>query len=315
MLVIALIIVFMLDVIIGDPYHWPHPVKLIGNFISFTLSLLGKIPLSKYIKGLVLWLVIVIVTLALVGFLLELTKNLSPILFWLLWIYLAYTTLATRSLSVEAMKVYRVLLTDDIQTARQQVAMIVGRDTSELTREEICKATIETVAENTSDGVIGPLFYLLMGGPVLAMAYKAVNTLDSMVGYKTKKYRQIGFVSAKMDDLLNLIPARLTWFYLLVASHILQLDVKKAIHIGVRDCYQHASPNSGFPESVVAGALGIQLGGSHVYHGELIEKPTIGDKDKEVEPAHILTTIYLLYISSFLALVTGLVVYSFIILF
>ena len=139
--------------------------------------------------------------------------------------------------------------------------MIVGRETSQLTPEEISKATIETVAENTSDGVIGPLLCLFLGGPILAMTYKAINTLDSMVGYKTEKYRKIGLISAKMDDLANLIPARLTWLFLILSSQILLLDFKGALRIGWRDRYQHASPNSAFSEAVVAGALGIQLGG------------------------------------------------------
>ena len=214
------------------------------------------------------------------------------------WNYLAYTCLATRSLAFEALKVYKAIQSGSIEKARYQVGMIVGRETDQLTIPEICNATIETVAENASDGVIGPLLCLFIGGPVLAMGYKAINTLDSMVGYKTAKYRKIGYVSAKIDDLVNLIPARLTWLFMMASARVLQLDFENALKIGWRDRYQHASPNSAFPESVVAGALGIQLGGAHIYHGELITKPTIGDPSRSVEPDDILTSISMLYMTT-----------------
>ena len=223
---------------------------------------------------------------------------LHPILYWILWIYLAYTCLATRSLAFEALKVYKAIQSGSIEKARYQVGMIVGRETDHLSIPEICNATIETVAENASDGVIGPLLCLFIGGPVFAMGYKAINTLDSMVGYKTAKYRKIGFVSAKIDDFVNLIPARLTWLFMMASARILQLDFRNAIKIGWRDRYQHASPNSAFPESVVAGALGIQLGGAHIYHGELITKPTIGDPTRSVEPDDILSSISILYMTT-----------------
>ena len=298
MIVVAIFIALLLDWLIGDPYSWPHPVKLIGNFIYACLKLENLKSTFPILFGILLWFSTVPLTVSLTYGILWGANQLHPILYWVVWIYLAYTCLATRSLAFEALKVYKAVQSGSIENARYQVGMIVGRETNHLSIPEICNATIETVAENASDGVIGPLLCLFLGGPVLAMGYKAINTLDSMVGYKTAKYRKIGFVSAKMDDLVNLIPARLTWFFMLASARILQLDFRNAIKIGWRDRYQHASPNSAFPESVVAGALEIQLGGAHVYHGELISKPTIGDPIRNVEADDILTSISMLYMTT-----------------
>ena len=298
MIVVAIFIALLLDWLIGDPYSWPHPVKLIGNFIYACLKLENLKSKFPFLFGILLWFSTVTLTVSITYGILWGASQLHPILYWIAWIYLAYTCLATRSLAFEALKVYKAVQSGSIEQARYQVGMIVGRETNHLSIPEICNATIETVAENASDGVIGPLLCLFLGGPVLAMGYKAINTLDSMVGYKTAKYRKIGFVSAKMDDLVNLIPARFTWFFMLASARILQLDFRNAIKIGWRDRYQHASPNSAFPESVVAGALGIQLGGAHVYHGELISKPTIGDSMRNVEAEDILTSISMLYMTT-----------------
>ncbi|MFS9024723.1 adenosylcobinamide-phosphate synthase CbiB, partial [Streptococcus australis] len=268
------------------------------NFIYACLKLENLKSKFPFLFGILLWFSTVTLTVSITYGILWGASQLHPILYWIAWIYLAYTCLATRSLAFEALKVYKAVQSGSIEQARYQVGMIVGRETNHLSIPEICNATIETVAENASDGVIGPLLCLFLGGPVLAMGYKAINTLDSMVGYKTAKYRKIGFVSAKMDDLVNLIPARLTWFFMLASARILQLDFRNALKIGWRDRYQHASPNSAFPESVVAGALGIQLGGAHVYHGELISKPTIGDPVRNVEAEDILTSISMLYMTT-----------------
>lgn len=306
--VIAIVMAFLLDLLLGDPYSWPHPVKWIGQYITLFLNVKEKWKLNPYIIGIILWVTTVGVTFALSVLVLSIA-SLNPILYWVIWIYLAYTTLATRSLAYEAKKVYVTLTQGSLEQARKQVGMIVGRETHQLSKEEICKATIETVAENTSDGVIGPLLCLFIGGPILAMIYKAINTLDSMVGYKHEKYYKIGFVSAKIDDIVNLIPARLTFGLLLLTSHILHNDVKSVARIAWRDRYNHASPNSAFPEAVVAGALAIQLGGAHVYHGERVEKPVIGDNIRQVEPHDIMNTISMLYIASSLAVILGTFVY------
>lgn len=306
---IAIFLAVLLDWCLGDPYNWPHPVKEMGKVITLCLRLQDTWQLPPYLFGALLWLITVGLSAGLAYGLLWLAELLSPIVYWGLWIYLAYASLAARSLAIEALKVYQILTKGTLAEARRQVSMIVGRDTSQLSSPEIIKAAIETVAENTSDGVIGPLLCLFIGGPVLAMAYKAVNTLDSMVGYRTEKYKKMGLVSARMDDLANLIPARLTWVCLMAASHILQLDSQQACRIGFRDRYQHASPNSAFSEAVVAGALGIQLGGSHIYHGEMVDKPTIGDNRREAKPKDIRTVVTLLYMSTTVFLLICSIIY------
>ncbi|EKY4025724.1 TPA: cobalamin biosynthesis protein [Listeria innocua] len=294
---------FILDFILGDPYSWPHPIKAIGNFIQLLTNALRKIFHGKslYFAGGLLF----ILTVGMTGIVSWLILYISAkIAFWLyvaLFIYLGYTTLAMTCLAKEARKIQRTLADGDLEAARVQVGMIVGRDTDKLTAEQISKATIETVAENTADGVIAPLFYLFIGGPVLALMYKAVNTLDSMVGYKNEKYRAIGFVSAKMDDLANFIPARLSWFFLVIASFILKYDGRTAWRIGLRDRKNHTSPNCAYPEGAVAGALGITLGGTHEYFGETVVKPTIGSGTKAVTQKEISQTIHLLYTASIIA--------------
>ncbi|WP_280737091.1 MULTISPECIES: adenosylcobinamide-phosphate synthase CbiB [unclassified Enterococcus] len=300
-------VAFLLDWLLGDPYSWPHPVKVIGNYISFFQKQWLTDKLSekkKFYLGIILWFSTVILTIVTTYGLLKITSKIHPLLGIITYIYLSYTTLATKSLALEGKKVYDKLAHGTLTEARAQVAMIVGRDTSELTKAEITNATIETIAENASDGVIAPLLCLMIGGPVLALTYKAVNTLDSMVGYVTPKYRAIGCFSAKMDDLWNLIPARVTWFLLLLASGLLGMNLRNAFKVGCRDCRKHKSPNSGFPESVAAGALEIQLGGTHIYHGVEIYKPHIGSPLKEVAITDILKMNRLLYMTAFLGLIS-----------
>ncbi|MBC2329310.1 adenosylcobinamide-phosphate synthase CbiB [Listeria swaminathanii] len=296
---------FLLDCLLGDPYSWPHPIKAIGNWIQFLTNVLRKLFHAKalYFAGGLLF----VLTVGMTGFVSWLILYLSAkIAFWLyaaVFIYLAYTTLAMTCLAKEARKIERTLADGDLAAARVQVGMIVGRDTDKLSAEQISKATIETVAENTADGVIAPLFYLFIGGPVLALMYKAVNTLDSMVGYKNEKYRAIGFVSAKMDDIANFIPARLSWLFLVIASFILRYDGRAAWVIGLRDRKNHTSPNCAYPEGAVAGALGITLGGTHEYFGETVVKPTIGSGTKPVTQTEISQTIHLLYAASTIAFI------------
>ncbi len=207
------------------------------------------------------------------------------------------------------MDVYRALTSGSIEDSRRQLSYIVGRDTSQLTKPQIIRAVVETVAENTVDGVIAPLFYLFIGGVPLGMAYKAINTLDSMVGYKNEKYRAIGCVSARMDDLANLIPARLSWLLLTGAAALMWLNVRHALFIGWRDRYKHKSPNCAWPEATVAGALGVRLGGPNTYFGELVEKPWIGDELREICQNDIKLTIRLMFLASFLAFVLFSIIY------
>lgn len=300
---------YVIDLLIGDPYRWPHPIKVIGHAITLLVSKARVICKSENqlkIAGLLVWLVIVGATYFVVWGILKMAE-VHTYLYTMIAIYLAYTTLATKCLAIEAVKIYKTLQYGTIEEARQQLSMIVGRDTSKLDKEQVAKATVETVAENASDGVVAPLFYLFLGGPALAMAYKAVNTLDSMVGYKNEKYKSIGYVSAKMDDVFNYIPSRLTWLFLVVASLILRLSWRKAFTIGWRDRKQHSSPNCAYPEGAVAGALGIQLGGPNMYFGQLVEKPFIGDHIQNIEATHIRRTNQLLYVTSCIALLSFIV--------
>lgn len=300
---------FILDLVLGDPYSWPHPVKWMGNYISFFQKKNiheGQSEKAKFWLGVLLWFTTVGTSGIITALVLKAAFQLHEVLGIVIYIYLGYTTLAAKSLAVEGGKVYEKLVNAPLQEARKQVAMIVGRDTSELSEKEIMNATIETIAENSSDGVIAPLFYLFLGGPVLGMMYKAVNTLDSMVGYLTPKYKALGCFSARMDDIWNFIPARLTWLFLIIASGCSGLNIQNAIKIGWQDCRKHKSPNSGFPEAVAAGALGIQLGGTHVYHGVAIEKPTIGVNLKQVSSEDILLMNKLLYVAA----AAGLIVFS-----
>ena len=215
---------------------------------------------------------------------------------------LASLTLAAKSLKTESMKVYAELQKGDLEGARHAVSMIVGRDTQVLDQTGVTKAAVETVAENTSDGVIAPMLYMAVGGAPLAMAYKAVNTLDSMVGYKHEKYRAIGMVSARLDDVANFLPARLSWLLLSLAAVLCREDGARALRTGWRDRYQHSSPNCAWPEATVAGALGIRLGGPNDYFGQRVEKPWIGDAVRDIAVDDIARTIRLMWVASSLAL-------------
>lgn len=298
---------FLLDLLLGDPQNWPHPIRWIGNWISLVQKGIRQVCRSEralYVGGGVLWLLVVGLTWLVTW---GVITSLSSVNIWLaraaeLW--LAYTILAGRCLSDAAMDVYRALASGSIEESRRQLSYIVGRDTSQLSKPQITRAVVETVAENTVDGVIAPLFYLFIGGVPLAMAYKAINTLDSMVGYKNEKYRAIGCVSARIDDLANLIPARLSWLLLTGAAALMRLNVRNAFRIGWRDRYQHKSPNCAWPEATVAGALGVRLGGPNSYFGELVEKPWIGDEQREINQGDIKLTIRLMMLSSLIALVS-----------
>ncbi len=297
---------FFMDLLIGDPQSWAHPVRLIGNSIVNMEKRIRQIFRGKvllYIAGGILCCWIVSIT----GLITWAVIHLSYDIHWLLGtaveLWLAFTVLATGCLKESAHAVLAPLKANDLTKARLQLSFIVGRDTSQLDEKQITRATVETVAENTVDGVIAPLFYLFIGGVPLAMAYKAVNTLDSMVGYKNELYRELGFVSAKVDDAANFIPARISWLLFSLSAWLVGNNGKSALTIGWRDRYQHKSPNSAWSEATVAGALGIQLGGPSNYFGKLVEKPWIGDLVKEIEPDDITQSTRLMYITSTLAIV------------
>ncbi|OAT31342.1 adenosylcobinamide-phosphate synthase [Buttiauxella brennerae ATCC 51605] len=296
---------WLLDYWFGDPPHWPHPVRWIGNLISVAQRAIRhccKTELALKIGGGVLWLVVVGTTWGVSWGLLHIANLVSPWLGWLVEVWMIYTVLAARCLGDAAMEVYRALKDGTLAESREKLSWIVGRDTSQLERPQITRAVVETVAENSVDGVIAPLFFLMLGGAPLAMAYKAVNTLDSMVGYKTEKYRAIGMVSARLDDVANFIPARLSWLLLSISAWCVRADFRRALHIGWRDRYQHSSPNCAWPEATVAGALGIRLGGPNTYFGERVEKPWMGDERRGIALDDITRTIQLMMLASLQAL-------------
>ena len=305
----ALIAGFLLDLLLGDPEWLYHPVRLIGKYISFAEKRLRKRGGNLRIGALILTISTTLATMAAATLILWLLRLAGDVPLFIGMALMDWMGIAVTCMAKEARGVGRALKLG-VGPARKQVARIVGRDTENLNEEEIIKATVETVAENTTDGVISPILYALIGGPVLLWGYKAVNTLDSMVGYMDEKYRDIGWSSAKLDDVLNFIPARLTALLMALAARLTGLDGKNALRIVRRDHANHKSPNSAWSEAAAAGALHIQLGGTHLYFGKPVEKPTIGDDDRPAEEEDIRKVNRLLYVTSglmmLIAAVTGL---------
>ena len=295
------------DIFWGDPNYRYHPVRIIGNAITFIEKKLRKHCLNDRalkIAGIFLTILIVLGTYFAIHFLIAIANKYSNLLATFISIFLIYSFLALQSLVDAANGIYYSLKDDPIAQTRHKLSMIVGRDTQQLNEQQITKATVETVAENSVDGVIAPLFFLFIGGVPLMAAYKAINTLDSMVGYQNSHYKAIGWCSAKLDDIANYIPARLSLLFITLSALLLKLDYKNAWKIGRRDCYQHKSPNSAWSEATVAGALNIQLGGGNYYHGIYVDKPTIGDDIHPVQIEHIKQTNHLIYGACTIALVS-----------
>ena len=291
----------LLDLLFGDPVWLYHPVRLIGNWISWAERQLRKVCGSHLMAaGGVLWVMTALMAFLIPFALLALAGWLHPALRFLLETFWCFQILAARSLSSESRKVYEKLKESDLPGARRAVSMIVGRDTEKLTEEGITKAAVETVAENTSDGVTAPLIYMMIGGAPLGFLYKAVNTMDSMLGYKNDRYLYFGRIPAKMDDIFNYIPARITGLLMTAAAFLTGLDGKNAWKIYRRDRRKHASPNAAQTESVCAGALGVQLAGDAVYFGKVYKKEFIGDALRRIEPEDILRTRRLMYAAEFL---------------
>ncbi|WP_024859514.1 adenosylcobinamide-phosphate synthase CbiB [Ruminococcus flavefaciens] len=300
---LPLMIGFILDCIIGDPYNIPHPIKLIGRLIGGLEKLVRKRMKNLRMGGTLLGLTVIILSTAAPLALLIICYHFSLILGIAAESVLCCYMLAAKCLCKESMKVCRAAESGDTEAARRAVSMIVGRDTAVLDRDGIVRAAVETVAENTSDGVTAPLFYMGLGGAVGAFFYKSVNTMDSMIGYKDEKYADIGRFSAKTDDVLNYIPSRLTALLMIVAAPVCRLDGKNAFRIWKRDRRNHASPNSAQTESACAGALHLRLAGDAWYFGKLHKKPYIGDNDRPVEPQDIRRANCLMYAASVLMLI------------
>lgn len=302
----AVVLGFFIDLLVGDPRWLYHPVRIIGNGIAYGEKVLRKcFPKTKAgerIAGTLLVILVVGVSAAVPTAVLFFSYHWNVWLGFVLETFWCYQILATRSLKDESMKVYQALKTGPLEKARYAVSMIVGRDTKSLSADGVTKAAVETVAENTSDGIIAPLFYMMLGGAGLGFAYKAVNTLDSMIGYKNDKYRYFGTAGAKLDDAVNFIPARLAGWLMIAASGFAGLNRRDAKRIFLRDRFNHSSPNSAQTEAVMAGALEIQLAGNAWYFGKLYEKPTIGDDIRPIEAEDIVRANRLLYATAFTAL-------------
>ena len=295
----ALIAGFLLDLLLGDPEWLYHPVRLIGKYISFAEKRLRSRGGDLRKKAVILTGSTIFLTMASTAFILWLLHLAGRIPLFIGMTLMNWMGIAVRCMAKEARDVERSF-DRGIDAARKQVARIVGRDTDRLSEEEIIKATVETVAENTTDGVISPLFWALLGGPVLLWGFKAANTLDSMVGYMDEKYRDIGWSSAKLDDVLNYIPARLTALLMIGAAFLTKLDGRNAFRMVRRDHANHKSPNCAWSEAAAAGALHIQLGGTHEYFGKPVVKPTIGNADRPAEKRDIRRSVSLLYGTSIL---------------
>ncbi len=307
--IVSFILGFILDQIIGDPMNFPHPIRLIGNLISFfDRTLLGDVnnqkrdPSREKKMGILLCFLMLLITFAITGGVLWTAYFISPYIGIVAESILTCYILAAKSLRVESMKVYYALRDGTVEDARYAVSMIVGRDTAVLDEKGIIRAAVETVAENTSDGVIAPLIYTFLGGPVLGFMYKTVNTMDSMVGYHNDRYENFGCAPAKLDDIVNYIPARLSALLMILAAFIGGRDYsgKNAYRIFKRDRYNHKSPNSAQTESVCAGALAVRLAGDASYFGKVVKKPYIGDPIREIEADDIKRTCRLMYITEYL---------------
>ncbi|MCD1147450.1 adenosylcobinamide-phosphate synthase CbiB [Peptoniphilus sp. KCTC 25270] len=296
---LAMVLGYVLDLWIGDPYAIPHPVQWIGKWILFLESYLRKIfPKTKRgeeVVGIFLWMGVIFPSFLIPYGTLKIAYGISPYVALFIESIFCWQILATKSLGVESKKVYLALKKEGIEEGRRAVSMIVGRDTESLNEKGVVKATVETIAENTSDGVVAPLFFLFLGGAPLGFFYKAANTLDSMVGYVEMPYKNIGWFSAKADDVLNFIPARLGALCMLLAGTMLGMDGKNGWRIFKRDRFSHASPNSAQTESVCAGLLRVELAGDAWYHGELHRKKFIGDPIRPIVLEDILQAIRLLY--------------------
>lgn len=311
MLLCDLLCAVVLDLLLGDPPGLPHPIRAMGWLIAAEERLLRRYarqPLALRPGGGLIVLLNLLLAFGLPFALLRLLRP-APLPYHALNVYLLYTCLAARCLRDEALKVAHALQIG-IDAARQRLAFIVGRDPQHLTAPEIIRATVETVAENASDGVIAPLLYALIGGVPLALAYKMVNTMDSMLGYQNERYKRLGFFPAKVDDVWNYLPARLTGLLLCGAGGLLavlapdSLDTEpgggwtrgvRGVKIMLRDRKNHKSPNCAYPEGAVAGILGVQLGGANVYFGQVVEKPTIGDSLRPLEPLDIRRTTWMMF--------------------
>ena len=300
---------FVLDALFGDPAWLPHPVVFMGKAIArlegFLRPRLPKTPRGEVLGGAIVAFCLPVGALVFTGAVCRGAARLHPLLGLAVQMFWCAQALAARGLVQESTNVYKELIKPDLPAARRAVSRIVGRDTAALTAEGVTKAAVETVAENASDGVIAPLFYMLLGGAPLALTYKAINTMDSMLGYKNERYLYFGRIPAKLDDVANYLPSRLAALLWVAAAAFTHNDAKGAWKIWRRDRRRHASPNSAQTESACAGALGVQLAGPAYYFGQYYPKLTIGDALRPIEPEDILRANRMMYVASSFALAWG----------
>lgn len=303
--VIILLLSSVLDFIFGDPLRLPHPIVYIGKLITGLEKLLSPNSTKRDVpKGVLIFILTVIISFVIPFVILLALYRVNFYLGLILEIFWSFQILAARTLSIEAYKVKKYLDDGNLKEARRALSMIVGRDTSQLTEEDITKAVVETVSENTTDGIVSPLIAITIGGAPLGFAYKAVNTLDSMIGYRSEQYFYFGKASAILDDVVNYLPARLTGISMCFASALISgLSAKGAWRVMMRDHAKHASPNGGWTEGATAGALGVRLGGDATYFGVLYKKTSLGDPKRTIESCDIARATKLMWISSIIVLI------------
>jgi adenosylcobinamide-phosphate synthase len=319
---IAFALGFFLDQLIGDPMNFPHPIRLIGNLIgSLDRILLGNTDSkdrdsgSEKRRGVLLCFLVVLITAVLTAFVMMAAYFFNRYIGIAAEAVLTCYILAAKSLKDESMKVYHAIEGGTLEDARKAVSMIVGRDTDRLDEKGIVRATVETVAENTSDGVIAPLIFTFIGGPILGFMYKAINTMDSMVGYHNDRYEHFGWAPAKLDDIVNFLPARISAVLMIIAAFAggREFSGRDALRVFIRDRYNHKSPNSAQTESACAGALGLRLGGDSYYFGRLVHKPTIGDAKRQEERGDIRRSCRLMYLTVYITfavlMIVGMLIY------
>ena len=303
---------FVLDFILGDPEWFHHPIRFIGRLIKAlekSIRFACKSNNQLIIGGTVLVFICISVVFFLTFIILQIAKAINPWLYIIVNVLLMYFAIAAKCLKKEGARIRKYLINGDMENARKYLGYIVGRDVDKLEVPEIVRGTVETIAENTSDGVIAPLFYMIIGGAPLAMAYKAINTMDSMIGYKNEKYLYFGKAAAILDDIVNFVPARITGYLMVVGAFGLRLDWKSSFKILKRDSKKHSSPNSGYPEAAAAGALGLRFGGSNSYFGVHSQKAFIGERTREFEIEDISRVSRLMYLSSILFLYIATIIF------
>ncbi len=303
-----ILLAVLLDSLFGDPKRVPHPVQLFASLAGLYEKLFRSRVDDQKTAGIITWFSVLLTIGTGSTLLLFLTGMLHPLAEDIVSVYLLYTCFAVRSLAEHGWAVYGALLRGDIEEARRNVGMICSRQTGDMTREEVCRAAVESMAENFSDGVLAPILFALVGGPLAALLYKGVNTMDSMFGYRNEEYLLFGWFSAKADDVINYLPARLSGVCICLSSLLMGKDARGAWKIMMRDAGKHASPNAGYPEAAMAGALQVQLGGKSSYFGKVIEKPVLGDSLSTLDPGHIRSAIFITLLGFALFLVAGTVV-------